>query len=148
MNHLKQKKLPYGYEFFGVGTHLELQRKMARMSSVVSRTPGLLNLWRGLGIEWGSEFSLDEVLETVTPIVGPAIDAKNLEFLFSLDAVPERLLGDSLRRRRPDVARADNGHLRHHHASWYSSIASVVKKLARGSQTRLGGHPRATSGGR
>lgn len=61
MNHLKQKKLTYGYEFFGVGTHLELQRKMARMSSVVSRTPGLLNLWRGLGIEWGSEFSLDEV---------------------------------------------------------------------------------------
>jgi hypothetical protein len=47
----------HSYEFFGSGARLELQQKMARLAPVLERTPGVLNIWRGLGIEAGSGYS-------------------------------------------------------------------------------------------
>jgi RimJ/RimL family protein N-acetyltransferase len=51
----------HSYEFFGSGARLELQQKMARLAPVLERTPGVLNIWRGLGIEAGSGYSIREI---------------------------------------------------------------------------------------
>ena len=44
-----------------------------------------------------TEFSLEEVLGNVSTMVGHAVEEKGLEFLFALEPVPRRLIGDPLR---------------------------------------------------